>query len=216
MKYVVRDSQDLETLLEERCEKGQTPDGDWEYEGQRWYGCDAIILNTKGEWFDKNIVSRLHIWEGSIDKCIPVTKIRPEDKQKVMNTIAYIRENFDHIYQVMLETLLPTLTKWEMRNHITGEPVLTIQQLHDAHETQEIAGMEAGCITTIQLNCQYQKDDMLYYSLIYRPDSSEYGFDDGFEVVFWKDHVVFFGDGNTEEYIFYFERYKGMATYFEM
>lgn len=214
MKYVIKNEQDLEVFLEERCIKGQKVDGDWEWEDRRWFGCDAIIIDPKGKWFDKKIVSRLHVWEGSVVKSIPVTKIKPEDKEKVRNTILYIQENFDHIYQVMLETLLPTLIEWEMKNFKTGEPVTTIQQLHDAHDTEVIAGMEAGCITTLQLNCQYQKDDMVFYSLTYRPDSSKYGFDDGFEVVFWKDHVVFWMDGNTEEAIFQFENYKEWPTYF--
>ena len=33
--------------------------------------------------------------------------------------------------------------------------------------------------------------------------------DDGFEVVFWKDRVLFFLDGNTEEQIFDFVNYVG-------
>lgn len=214
MKYVIRDEQDLNALLEERCVKEQETDGDWEWEGMHWYGCDAIIIDAKGKWFDKKLVSRLHVWEGSVVKCIPVTKIRPEGKEKIRNTILYIQENFEHIYQVMLETLLPFLTEWEMRNFGTGEPVTTVRQLHEAHGTQVIADMEAGCITKLQLNCRYQKDNMVFYSLTYCPDSSKYGFDDGFEVVFWKDHVVFFMDGNTGEAIFDFENYKEWPTYF--
>ncbi|MDE6518704.1 MAG: hypothetical protein K2L18_12830, partial [Acetatifactor sp.] len=85
MKYVIRNSQDLEVLLDERCVQEQEIDGSWEWEGMRWYGCDAIILNTKGKWFEKNIVSKLCIWEGSMVKSRPVTKIKPEDKQKVIN-----------------------------------------------------------------------------------------------------------------------------------
>lgn len=215
MKYVIRNSQDLEALLDERCVQEQKIDSSWEWEGMRWYGCDAIILNTKGKWFDKNLVSKLCIWEGSMVKSRPVTKIKPESKQKVINTILYIQENFDHIYQAMLEALLPTLTGWKMQNYETNEPVNTVQQLHNAHGTNVIAGMEAGCITNLQLNCQYQKDDMVFYSLLYRPDGGKYGFGDGLEVVFWKDHVVFFGDGNPEDAIFYFDSsYKDAPTYF--
>lgn len=58
MKYVIRNVQDLEALLEERYVKEQETDGDWEWNGMRWYGCDAIILNATGRWFDRNIVSR--------------------------------------------------------------------------------------------------------------------------------------------------------------
>ena len=215
MKYVIKNGQDLEALLDEVSVQEQKIDGSWEFEGRCWYGCNAIILNSQGKWFDKNIVSKLCIWEGSVVNGVPATKIKPEDKQKVRNTIMYIQDNFDHIYQAMLEALLPTLIKWKMQNFRNSEPVTTIQQFHDAHNKSEIAGMEAGCITNLQLNCQYQKDDMAFYSLLYRPDSSKYGFDDGFEVVFWKDQVVFFGDGNPEDAIFYFDsHYKNMPTYF--
>lgn len=208
MKYVIKNSQDMDDLLEERCGKGQEFDGGWEWEGVRFPGCDVIIFNASDKWFDKSIVSKLCIWEGSIEKCRPVTKIKTEDVPKVKNTLLYIQENFDHIYQAMLERLLPSLIKWKMQNRKTQEPVTTIQQLHNAREIYEIAGMEAGCITKLQLNCQYQKDDMVFYSFIFRPD----GYGDGFEVVLWKDHVVCFGDGNPEELIFYFDKYRDMSV----
>jgi len=66
-----------------------------------------------------------------------------------------------------------------------------------------IAGMEAGCITDFQLNCRYQRGGMVVYSLIYCPNC----FEDGFEVVFWKDYVIYFGDGNPHDAIFEFENY---------
>lgn len=141
-----------------------------------------------------------YLMEGSVR----FNELKQQIKQKIKNTILYIQQNFDHIYQVMLETLLPTVTEWEMQNYRTGEPVTTFQQLHDAHGSEVIAGMEARCITNLQLNCKYQKDDMVFYPLIYHPDIC----DEGFGVVFWKDHVVFFIDGNTEEAIFEFEHYK--------
>ena len=53
------------------------------------------------------------------------------------------------------------------------------------------------------MNCKYQKDDMVVYSLIFNAGYV----DDGFEVVFWKDRVLFFLDGNTEEQIFDFVNY---------
>ncbi len=212
MKYVVRNEQDLNTLLEERT-LGIKVEGDWEWNGQYWYACDAIILNARGKWFDKDIVSRLWIWEGSAAQGIPVTKINPEDVQKVKNTIQYIQENFDHIYQVMLETLLPTVREWGIPDCEANEPIKTIQQIHGNRQTSDVAGMEAGCITNLQLNCRYQKDDMVYYSFLYRFNPIE----DGFEVVFWKDRVVFFGDGNPEDAIFEFDnQYKNYPTRFEI
>ncbi|MCM1091451.1 MAG: hypothetical protein NC092_03360 [Butyrivibrio sp.] len=212
MNYVVRNEQDLDALMEERMQGIKAQD-DWEWEGQRWYACDAIILNAKGKWFDRNIVSRLNIWEGSIVNYQPVRKIRPEDREKIKNTIRYIRDNFDHIYQVMLETLLPTIIEWGVPDCKTGEPITTIQQIHDNHGSQIKAEMESWCITNIQLNCGYQKDDMVYYSFLYRLNP----FDDGLEVVFWKDRVVFFVDGNPEDAIFEFDKgYKDYPMHFEI
>lgn len=105
------------------------------------------------KWFDKDIVSRLDIWEGSIIKGIPVTNIKPEDREKVKNTILYIQEHFDHICQAMLEALLPTLTQWKMQDYKTKELVTTIRQLHETHETEVIADMEAGCILCLRAAC---------------------------------------------------------------
>lgn len=204
MKYVVRNEQDLDALLAEQCSQEHEIDGDWEWEGRQEYGSDVIIFNTEGEWFDKKVVSRLHIWEGSVDNGISVTKITPEDAQRVKNTISYIRENFDRIYQVMLEKLLSVFVEEEVYDEETDEQVTTIQQLHSLRYIEEIAGMEAGCITNLQLNCRYHKDDMVLYSLVFHPDCYKCGFDDGFEVGFWKERIVFLMDGNTEEEIFYF------------
>ena len=71
--------------------------------------------------------------------------------------------------------------------------------------------MEAESIRCIQLNCKYQKDDMVVYSLIFNAGYV----DDGFEVVFWKDRVLFFLDGNTEEQIFDFVNYVDWPDYLE-
>lgn len=203
VKYVVRNEQDLDALLEEQCTQEHEIDGDWEWEDEKWYGCDAIILDAKGKWFDKNIVTRLSIWEGSVVQCVPVMKIKSEDKQRVKNTIQYIMENFDHIYQTMLEALLPWLIQYETTDDETGELITTVEQFHNNRLSREIAGMEAGCISHLQMNCQYQKDDMVVYSLVFTCDCA----DDGFEVVFWKDKVIFYLDGNTHEQIFDFAHY---------
>ncbi len=206
MKYFIKNEQDLDALLAERCVQEQEIDGDWEWESERGheshYGCDAIILDVKGKWFDKNIITELSILEGTVVECIAVTKISPEDAQKVKNTILYIQENFDHIYQTMLEKLLPNLIEWGIKDEETGELITTIEQFHNSRWSREIAGMEAESIRHLQLNCKYQKDDMVVYSLVFVAC-----IDDGFEVVFWKDQVIFFLDGNTHEQIFDFANY---------
>lgn len=214
MKHVVRNRQELEALLDERCEKGLERGGDWEWEwgGFTWLADAIIVLNAKGMWFDKNIVSELCIWGGEANHTL-VTKIEPECRQKVINTIMYIQENFDHVYQAMLEKILLIATEHELLDLAFYEPITTIRQLHEAREIREISGMEADCIRHIQLNCQYQKDDMVFYSWIFQPS---YGFGDGFEVVFWRDHVVCVGDGNTGDLIFEFEDYKDTPFYFEI
>lgn len=207
MKYFIKNEQDLDALLAERCVQDREIDSDWEWESERGhekeYGCDVIVLNAKGKWFDKNIATVFDIWEGSIIDCMKLTKIRPEDRQKVKNTILYIQENFDHIYQTMLESLLPWIVEYEMQDDETGELITTIEQFHQTRWFREIAGFETGSIKRLQLNCKYQKDDMVVYSLVFEVHNA----DDGFEVVFWKDKVIFFLDGNTEEQIFDFANY---------
>ena len=121
--------------MAERCVQKQEIDSAWVWESERGheehFGCDAIVLNAKGKWFDQKIVTRLNIFEGSVVQCIPVTKIQPEGtQQKVKNTILYIQENFDHIYQTMLERLLPSIIEWGVRDEDTDELITTIEQFH--------------------------------------------------------------------------------------
>uniref|UniRef100_UPI0040564BE6 hypothetical protein n=1 Tax=Agathobacter sp. TaxID=2021311 RepID=UPI0040564BE6 len=207
--HIIRNEQDLDIFLEEICQK--------EPEGGYWEDKDKIIFYPKGEWFDKAIISALTIFASSP----PVnyqysTKIEPEDKPYIKNTLSYIRNNFEHIYQVMLETLIPFIREWEdMENCKTHELVTTIRQLHEAREKDEIMdGMDAGSLNLLQLNCAYQKDGMVFYSFIFSPDCTVYGYDDGFEVVFWKDHVVYFTDGNMGEAILDFMHCEDSDTYF--
>lgn len=193
--YIIRNEQEMDILLKERCEK--------EADGGYWEEQDKIIFYAKGRWFDKNILSALAVF-GS-NQPIPYeysTKIEPEDIPYVKNTLFYIQENFEHIYQVMLETLLPLIKEWEMKNKKTQELVTTIQQLHEAREKDEITdGMESGSMYLLQLNCLHKKEDMVYYSFLFLLDA-DYECDDGFEVVFWKDQVVYITDGNMGEAIF--------------
>ena len=206
--YIIRNSQDLDVLLEERCEKKYEGGGDWEDK-------DKIVLHTKGKWFDKDVLAALNIYGSNPTGYFYVTKIIPEDKSYIQNTITYIQNNFEHIYQAMLESLLPFVREWGMENRETKEAVSTIQQLNQAREKGKlIDGMETRSLDVLQLNCEYKKEDMVFYSLVFRPDSWLYGYDDGFEVVFWKDHVVFFTDGNAQDAIFYFDQYKNVPTYF--
>lgn len=207
--HIIKNSQDLDVLLEEICEKESDGGGYWE-------DMDKIILYTKGKWFDKNVLSALTIWGAAPPvKSQYSTKIEPEDKPYIKNTISYIQNNFDHIYQVMLETLIPFVQEWGMENKTTHEVVTTIEQLNEARDKDElIDGMETRSLDLLQLNCAYKKEDMVFYSLIFLPDCCEYGYDDGFEVVFWKDHVVYFTDGNTAEAILDFDYYKDTDTYF--
>lgn len=203
--YIVENMQDLDNLLQERCEH------EWEAESDE--DEDKIIINAKGKWFDNNILTPLVIYKGCSDWKIE-TQIEKQDVQKIKNTISYIQDNFDRIYQAMLEALLPFLIRWEMENMETHEKVMTIQDLHHARDGEVKNETEVGCIAAIQLNCQHEREDMVFYSMIFMPDIYKYGYDDGFEVVFFKDKVVYFTDGNTREAIFDFDLYEGRDTYF--
>ena len=241
--YIIKTLQDLELLLDDiTLQEGEILDEDcinaWnEKRSQQGYTGysedeDKLIIPAKGgKWFQHDIQAELHIYGGNlINSYLCPTKIKPEDRQKVKNTITYIEEHFDQIYEAMLEALLPTLKGWEMRNKDTGEYVETIEQLHEARdkrlngkyfktteELQEVSdkkrkvALETGCFNMLQLNCAYQKDDMVYYSLGFMPDCFLYGYDDGFEIVFCKDQVISFTDGNVMDHIFEFERYPGIT-----
>lgn len=76
----------------------------------------------------------LWIYEGCSDWKVE-TKIKKEDITMLKNTISYIQENFDKIYQAMLEALLPFVTNWGMENRQTQEKVTTIEHLHDKIES---------------------------------------------------------------------------------
>ncbi len=221
--YIIRDMGELERLLDERClkegEVWDTAKGkEWAKEVGGRFGYlrdhDKIVIPASGKWFKEDITIPIEIHGANPAKYTYVVKIKPGDRQKVINTIHYIRENFDSIYEAMLNALLPFVIKWEMTNQSTGERVATITQLHEARYpgTDEKTG--TNCFDCLKLNCEYQKDDMVLFSLIFRPDCSVYGFDDGFEIVFRKDHVVDITDGNAGDDIFEFESHKGFPTYF--
>jgi len=214
---------ELEALLNERCiTEGEVWDTakakEWAKEVGKSFGYlqdhDKIVILTSGKWFNNDVTIPIEIHGANPAGYSYVVKIEPEDRQKVVNTILYIRENFDRIYEIMLETLLPFVKKWEMTNQKTGEPVSTTEQLHEARYpgTDEKTG--TNCFDCLKLNCGYQKDDTVLFSLIFRPDCSVYGFDDGFDVVFLKDHVADITDGNTGDDVFEFESHKGFPTYF--
>ncbi len=203
--YIIKNMLDLEALLQERCE----------HECEAVYSdeADKIIIHSKGKWFENDIYTPLWIYKGSAGWKIE-TKIEKGDVLKIKNTISYIQENFDRIYQAMLEALLPFVVKWRMENQETHEKIMSIQQLHDARDVVIEEEMETRCIVSLQLNCQHEREDMVFYSLVFMPDICKYGYEDGYEVVFFKDKVVYFTDGNTREAIFDFEEYEGEETYF--
>ena len=204
--YTIQKIEELDALLQEQCEHA--------CEAVYSEDADKLIIPVKdGKWFDKDIFTPLWIYKGSCGWKIE-SKLEQEDIPKIKRTIIYIWENFDRIYQSMLETLLPFLIDWEMEDRKTGKKVVTTEQLHDARDITIENDREVGCIEMIQLNCQFEKDGMVAYSFKFMPDIFKYGYDDGFEVVFFQDKVVYFTDGNMCEVIFDFPEYKDSDTYF--
>lgn len=214
--YIIRSLQDFEALVDSRCLR----DGEdfsrecvlaWnQRQRERGYSgysddMDQAVLPA-GRWFSADVRTALQVWGANPLPAGPyIEQVRPEDKPALLRTWAYILENFDQIYENLLRALLPTLMEEGMESRNTGRRVTTVEQLHEARDRMTADGMEAACIGRLQLNCQYQRAGMVFYSLVFRPDCTEYGYDDGFEVVFWKDHVVSFLDGNTMDHIFFFE-----------
>lgn len=131
-----------------------------------------------------------------------------EKKQILENTISYISENFEKIYLNMLNAILPIVKEWGMKNRKTGKDVLSINDL-------DAAKLEQDFIESIQINCADVKNDKAYYSIIFRINYFDYGYDDGMEVVFYEDKVVFWSDGNTGEYLFEFREHEDEVAYFD-
>ena len=241
--YIIKTLQDLEPLLDDiTLQEGEALDevciNAWnEKRSQQGYTGysedeDKLIIPAKGgKWFQHDIQVELYIYGGDlINSYLCPTKIKPEDRQKVKNTIAYIQEHFDQIYEALLNALLPSLKEWNMQNKETGAYVETIEQLHMARdkrldgeyfgtseELQEIKDSkrknapETGCLHMLQLNCAYQKDDTVFYSFGFMPDCYLYGYDDGMEIVFCKDQVISFTDGYVMDHIFQFKKYPGIV-----
>lgn len=131
-----------------------------------------------------------------------------ESKKKVLkNTLLYIHNNMQQIYENMLSALLPTLINWGMcEKNGSGKKVMSVQEL-------DAAKYENDFIDVIQINCEDEIDGYAYYSIIFSVDYRKFGYDDGMEVVFFKDKVIYWSDGNTREYLFEFREHKGESTY---
>lgn len=224
--YTIKTLQEFEDCLNERCLK----EGEsftlpcikaWN-ERRRQLGYsgfsddeDKVILSAAGgRWFERDIRAELHVYGSNPVSGHYVTQIRPEDKPALLRTFVYIQENFDRIYENLLTALLPALIEWEMENRETRQPVTTIRQLHEARDMLVHGGLETACFQRLQLNCQHQREGMVFYSLGFMPDCTKYGFDDGFEVVLWKDHVVSFSDGNTMDHILYFDKQQDEVSFY--
>lgn len=171
---------------------------------------DALFSNANGRKID-DIANLKITWNGKYgNEIYPellIYNYTEEKRQVLKNTLTYISENFEKIYFNMLKAILPLAREWEMQNEKTGKKVLTIDDLNAAK-------LEKGFIESIQLNCADIKNDKTYYSIIFRINYYDYGYDDGMEVVFYEDKVIFWSDGNTGEYLLVFRSYEGDCKYF--
>ena len=130
-----------------------------------------------------------------------------EKKQALMNTLEVILNDFENIYMHMLEAMYPTLVEWEFgKINGCGEEIgEAIQSLEDLHSAR---CLDFDFIPTIKINCKDIEEGYCYYSFLFVVDCGRYGFDDGMEVVCYKNQVVFWADGNTMEHLFDFRDYQ--------
>lgn len=168
----------------------------------------ALLSN----WRRIDDVVKLKItWDGrygnEVYSEIRIFNYTEEKKQVLENTISYISENFEKIYLNMLNAILPIVKEWGMKNRKTGKEVLSIDDLNAAK-------FEKDFIESIQINCADIKKDKTYYSIVFSINYYDYGYDDGMEVVFYEDKVIFWSDGNTGEYLFEFRQHKDEIAYF--
>lgn len=179
-------------------------------ENQLFESVDALFSNTNGRKID-DIVNLKITWNGKYrNEVYPellIYNYTEEKRQVLKNTLMYISENFEKIYLNTLHAILPLAREWEMQNKRTGKKVLTIDDL-------DAAKLEEEPIPSIQVNCADVKNDKAYYSIIFMIDYYDYGYDDGMEVVFYEDKVIFWSDGNTGQYLLAFRDFEGDCKYF--
>ncbi|WP_027625967.1 hypothetical protein [Clostridium lundense] len=129
-----------------------------------------------------------------------ISDFSEEKEQIVKNTLKFILENFDAIYENMLKILVKTFKNWDIYDHENNEDYqINIEE--DLHKMR----YDGNFINTIIINCNEIENEFAYYSFKFEFNYCRFGYDDGVEVVMYKDKVIFWADGNSMEYIYSFK-----------
>lgn len=165
---------------------------------ERWEQMDELFylkINWKGQFANEAFPE------------IMVYNYRDEYKEILRNTLDYISLNFEKIYVNMLDSFLPALIEWEFKNKETGELVLTRDDMDKAKAPDEF-------ISSIQINCEDNKNGRAYYSIVFSIDISKYNYDEGMETIFYDDRVIYWTEANSRQAILEFRDYDDEITYF--
>lgn len=118
----------------------------------------------------------------------------------VKNTLGFISENFNSIYENMLKTLVETFKNWDIYDNDNKEDYYV-----KTEEDLDKMRYDGNFIETIIINCNELENEFAYYSFKFIFNYCRFGYDDGAEVVMYKDKVIFWADGNSMEYIYNFK-----------
>lgn len=173
--------------------------------------CDSVesLINLISE--ENDDVRYTITWEGKysnrINPLMLVYGYNENLNDVLKNTLLYIERNFEEIYINILSAMIPKLKEWEIHNKRNGDLITDIDALDSAKLKEDF-------IEAIQINCDDVDNGYAYYSIIFRLDYLNYGYDDGMEIVMFKDKVVYWSDGNTWEYIFDFRSHSQEDTFY--
>ncbi|MFD3156785.1 hypothetical protein ACFIJ5_07995 [Haloimpatiens sp. FM7330] len=129
-----------------------------------------------------------------------VSGFNENKEQIVKNTLNFISENFNEIYENMLKSLVKSFKNWDIYDSNTEENYYVRTK-----EDLDRMRYDGNFINTIIINCNELEDGFAYYSFKFQFNYCRFGFDDGIEAVMYKDKVIFWADGNTMEYIYSFK-----------
>lgn len=129
-----------------------------------------------------------------------VSDFNKEKEQIVEDTLRFISENFNAIYENTLKSLVKSFKNWDIYDN-DNEKDYCVSTEEDLDKMR----YEGNFISTIIINCSELEDGFAYYSFKFEFNYCRFGFEDGIEAVMYKDKIIFWADGNSMEYIYSFK-----------
>ena len=118
-------------------------------------------------------------------------------EELLRNTLGFVTEHIHILYEEMLKAMLPVFGATGVGENTEAGVVKTLEDLHNAR-------MAMDFINTLQINLNDVKEDIGVFSLILRLRYEYDAPEDGCEFVFDHDRLLFWGDGNTGNHIYYY------------